>query len=203
MDRATLQRIFEPFFTTKPAGEGTGLGLAVVHGIMASHHGAVTVYSQPGEGTMFHLYFPAHDGGVTAAVAEERAVPRGQGERILIVDDEEALVQLGQKTLTALGYEVEVTTQPVTALDMVRADSQRFALVLTDLTMPGMTGLLLADQLRQVRPGLPIILMTGYSAALTTEQIAAANVRQLLLKPTTLHSLGTAVHAALSGSASR
>jgi signal transduction histidine kinase/ActR/RegA family two-component response regulator len=198
MDQATLQRIFEPFFTTKPPGEGTGLGLAVVHGIMESHEGAVSVYSQPGEGTVFHLYFPAHAGKTTVAAAKKGPVPRGNGERVLFVDDEELLARLGQKTLTALGYEVEVATQPAAALAMVRADPQRFALVVTDHTMPGMTGLYLASQLLQIRPGLPIILMTGYSPLLTSARVEAAGIRQLLLKPTTIQLMGASVHAALS-----
>ncbi len=200
MDSATLRRIFEPFFTTKPHGEGTGLGLAVVHGIMDSHDGAVTVYSQPGEGSIFHLYFPAHVGEVamSAAVAEEGPVPRGHGERILVVDDEELLTQLSQKTLVELGYNIETTMRPAAALAMVRASPQRFALVLTDQAMPGLTGILLASQLRKIRPELPIILMTGYSVSLTPEVLEAAGVRQLLLKPINLHALGTAVHAALA-----
>ena len=199
MDPATLRRIFEPFFTTKLPGEGTGLGLAVVHGIMDSHDGAVTVYSQPGEGSIFHLYFPAYAGvALAVASAEEGPVPRGEGERILVVDDEDLLAQLGQKTLFALGYKVEITTQPAAALAMVRAAPQRFALVLTDQSMPGMSGIVLANQLRQIRPEMPVILMTGYSVALTPEVLEAAGVRQLLLKPLNIHSLGTAVHAALS-----
>ena len=199
MDAATQRRIFEPFFTTKPLGEGTGLGLAVVHGIMDTHDGVVTVYSQPGEGTVFHLYFPAHAGEADSVAVEEGAVPRGQGQRVLFVDDEELLAHLGEKTLIALGYEVECATLPAVAIAMVRADPSRFALVLTDQTMPGMTGLLLASQLRQIRPGLPVILMTGHAGSLTPERVEAAGVCQLLLKPTTIHSLGTAVHAALSG----
>jgi PAS domain S-box-containing protein len=198
MDRATLRRIFDPFFTTKPPGEGTGLGLAAVHGIMDSHDGAITVYSQPGEGTIFHLYFPAHSDGVTVEPIEHGPVPCGHGEQILFVDDEELLGQLGQKALVELGYKVEVTTRPWTALTLVRASPQRFALVLTDQAMPGMTGFLLASQLRQIRPDLPVILMTGYSASLTSAKVEAAGIRQLLLKPINLHALGTAVHAALA-----
>jgi PAS domain S-box-containing protein len=199
MDLATLRRIFEPFFTTKLPGEGTGLGLAVVHGIMDSHDGVVTVYSQPGEGSIFHLYFPAHAGvALAAALAEDGPVPRGDGERILVVDDEELLTQLGQKTLVELGYIVEVTTRPAAALAMVRAAPQRFALVLTDQAMPGMTGIILASQLRKIRRDLPIILMTGYSVSLTSEVLEAAGVRQLLLKPINLHALATAVHSALA-----
>jgi signal transduction histidine kinase len=198
MDSATLRRIFEPFFTTKPPGEGTGLGLAVVQGIMDTHDGAITVYSQPGEGTIFHLYFPAHAGEVTAPPAEAPLSP-GQGEQILFVDDEEMLLQLGQQMLTELGYQVEVATRPAAALALVQADPSRFALVLTDLTMPGMTGLQFAEQLLKIRPGLPIVLTTGYSASLTAERVQAAGICQFLLKPIGLHSLGTAVHAALSG----
>ncbi len=203
MDRATLRRIFEPFFTTKPAGEGTGLGLAVVHGIMDTHDGAITVESQPGEGTTFRLYFPVHTGAAMLADLKEKVAPRGRGERVLVVDDEILLTALFQEALVALGYEVEVATQSVAALDLVRADPARFALVLTDQTMPRMTGLMLAAHLRQIRPGLPIILMTGYSASLTPTQLAEAGVRQLLLKPITLSSLASAVQAALSESSAK
>jgi PAS domain S-box-containing protein len=198
MEPATLRRIFEPFFTTKAPGEGTGLGLAVVHGIMKDHDGAITVCSQPGEGTTFDLYFPTYASKPPAAAVEQRPVPRGHGERILFVDDEEVLVQLGQETLTELGYEVEVATEPAVALAMVRADPQYFALVITDQTMPEMTGLVLAGQLLKIRPKLPIIITTGYSAVLTAEQIEAVGIRQLLFKPITVQSLGTAVHTVLS-----
>jgi PAS domain S-box-containing protein len=198
MDQATQRRIFEPFFTTKPPGEGTGLGLSVVHGIMDSHDGAVTVYSHPGEGTVFHLYFPEHAGEIAEAGTDGEPVPIGNGERILFVDDEELLARLGQKTLTELGYEVECATEPAEALATVRADPQRFALVLTDQTMPGMTGVFLATQLRLIRPELPVILMTGYSMALRQEQIDASGILQVLIKPTSIHSVAVAVHAALA-----
>ena len=199
MDQATLRRIFEPFFTTKPIGAGTGLGLWVVHGIMDSHGGAITVYSQPGEGTVFHVYFPAHQGAAIGAPEPAAEVPRGHGEHVLVVDDEEGLARLGQKSLAALGYDAEFTTEPATALARVRAEPGRFALVLTDQTMPGMTGLELAGRLREILPGLPVILTTGFAQSLTPDRMESAGVRQLLLKPTTLHSLGTSVHAALAG----
>jgi signal transduction histidine kinase len=198
MDLATLQRVFEPFFTTKPRGEGTGLGLSVLHGIMKNHDGAVTVHSRLGEGTIFCLYFPEHVGEAAAVSGDQGSIPRGHGEQILFVDDEDSLVRLGRTALTELGYGVEITTQPAAALALVRADPLRFALVLTDLTMPGMTGLALAGQLLQIRPELPIILMTGYGASLTAAQVEAAGIRQLLLKPASLRSLGTAVQVALS-----
>jgi PAS domain S-box-containing protein len=197
MDQETQQRIFEPFFTTKPPGEGTGLGLSVVHGIMDSHDGAVTVHSRPGEGTVFRLYFPAHAGVASLAPAQVGPVPRGHGEMILVVDDEETIAQLIQQALVFLGYRVEFATQPQAALAMVLTDPQRFALVLTDQTMPEMTGELLAGLLRKIRPGLPVIMMTGYSAAVMSDRVEAVGIRQLLLKPVTISSLGTAVHAVL------
>ncbi|MEO5957890.1 MAG: ATP-binding protein, partial [Opitutaceae bacterium] len=197
MDKETLRRIFEPFFTTKPPGQGTGLGLSVVHGIIESHDGAVTVYSQPGEGTVFHLYFPAHAGKVAVAADEKGEVPSGHGECVLLVDDEEVLARMGQKALAALGYDAVVTTHALDALEMIRTEPHRFALVLTDQTMPGMTGLALASELQKIRPGLPIVLMSGYSLSLTPARIAAAGIRQLLLKPPSLHSLATALHAVL------
>jgi len=170
----------------------------VVHGIMDSHDGVVTVHSQPGEGAVFHLYFPAHAGEAIVTPGGEESTPFGHGERILFVDDEELLARLGQKTLVALGYEVEVAMQPAAALAMVRSDPKHFALVITDQTMPGMTGLVLASRLRQIRADLPIIMTTGHSLSLTAERVEAAGISQLLLKPTTLHSLGAAVHAALT-----
>jgi PAS domain S-box-containing protein len=198
MDQRTIQKIFDPFFTTKPPGEGTGLGLSVVHGIMNAHDGAITVYSQPGEGAVFHLYFPAHDAEAVPDNELAERTPRGQGERILFVDDEEMLIQLGRKTLTELGYEVVTEQDPIAALEMVRAAPSRFALVITDQTMPGMTGIVLASKLLLVRPGLPIILTTGYSQRLTAEKIEEAGIRQLLTKPTSVRELGIAVQAALA-----
>jgi PAS domain S-box-containing protein len=198
MEQTTLRRIFEPFFTTKPPGEGTGLGLAAVHGIMDNHEGAITVSSQPGEGSLFQLYFPAHASEPTAAVIEDGSTPCGHGERILVIDDEEPLAELCRKVLTALGYEVEQETNPVAAVAKVRADPQRFKLVITDQTMPLMSGLLVSGELQRICPGLPVILMTGYTASLSAERLATAGVRGLVLKPTSIHALGTAVHAALS-----
>ncbi|MEO8139605.1 MAG: response regulator [Gemmatimonadota bacterium] len=198
MDAATLRQVFEPFFTTKPPGEGTGLGLAVVHGIMDDHDGVVTVHSQPGEGTVFRLYFPALARAAAPLKPAATAAPRGHGERVLVVDDEKMLAKLVQRALVARGYEVETVTQPAEALELVRADPRRFALVITDQAMPGMTGLVLARALTAIRPGLPIILMTGDSRALTAERLEAAGVAQLLLKPATLNALGMMVHSVLS-----
>lgn len=198
MEAATLRRIFEPFFTTKPVGQGTGLGLAVVHGIMDAHDGAVTVYSQPGEGTVFHLYFPAHAGETTVSAIDEGPMPRGQGEAVLVVDDEEAIASMIQQALTRLNYTAEFATDPAAALARVQADPAHFKLVLSDQTMPGMTGLVLATRLREIRPDLPLILMTGFSASLTPERIEKAGVREVLFKPLTVQLLASAVRAALA-----
>jgi PAS domain S-box-containing protein len=201
IDQATLARIFEPFFTTKPLGEGTGLGLSVVHGIMQSHDGAVTVHSQRSEGTVFHLYFPAHLGAVARVATDAGPIPRGNGQRILFVDDEEVLAKLGQSTLEHLGYRVDCQSNVVDALAAVRGEPQRFALVVTDQTMPRMTGFDFAGELLRLRPDLPIILTTGYSTSQTVERVRAIGIRKLLPKPHTLRALGTAVHEVLSGTA--
>jgi signal transduction histidine kinase/ActR/RegA family two-component response regulator len=197
MAPATMLRIFEPFFTTKPVGEGTGLGLAVVRGIMEGHDGAVAVESQPGVGTTFRLYFPEFAGALAATRAARGPTPRGGGESVLVVDDEEMLARLCQETLSALGYEVEYTTRPADALSMVTSDPGRFRVVITDQTMPGMSGLFLARELRKASPGLLIMLMSGYTTSLTAERLQAVGVSRLLLKPVSIHSLGTAVNAAV------
>jgi PAS domain S-box-containing protein len=203
MNQATVLRIFEPFFTTKPIGEGTGLGLAVVHGIMDNHDGTVTVQSTLGKGTEFQLYFPEKTGGSTPREITAEEAPRGRGERILVVDDEKMLVQMSRMTLTALGYDADITTKPTEALDWVRAEPRRFDLVITDQTMPEMTGLVLASQIQLVRPGLPVILTSGYLAALHPDQIKAAGISKILHKPATVHEIAVAVQSALSAAPPR
>jgi CheY-like chemotaxis protein len=197
MDATTLRRIFEPFFTTKPQGEGTGLGLAVVHGIMKSHGGAVTVYSQPGQGTVFTLYFPADAGAPPVAETGETVIPSGKGERILYVDDEMPLARLGQKILEGFGYVVEPYTSVSAALARVRAEPRRFDLVVTDQTMPGMNGTDFARELAQICPAVPVILTTGYIGEMTLEHLRTMGIRELLLKPPTIQSLGKLVQRLL------
>ncbi len=198
MDRATLARIFEPFFTTKPVGEGTGLGLSVVYGIMQSHDGTVSAYSQPGLGTTFHLYFPACAKTGLAKIAEPADVPRGHGERILYIDDETILAGLGRLFLERLGYTVSSSTNPIEALESLRAAPDAYDLVVTDQTMPGLTGTQLARQLREIRPNLPIILTTGNIATLTPWDDKSKWCQAVLLKPPTFKSLGTVVHRVLT-----
>lgn len=197
MDRATAERIFDPFFTTKAPGDGTGLGLSVVHGIMRGHEGAITVRSQPGDGTTFSLYFPAALGPPADAPGAAQDLPRGHGERILFVDDEETLGRLGKRMLERLGYTVEVETRPQAALAAVRARPGAYALVITDLTMPELRGTDLARQLRELRADLPVLLTSGHSADLTPAGMAAAGIHEVLLKPFSAEDLGRAIQRAL------
>jgi len=200
MDAATLARMFEPFFTTKPVGKGTGLGLAVVHGIVQSHGGSIATDSRPGEGTVFHIYLPALAGEVgslnpSALLAPEPSV--GRGERILLVDDEGPLVQLGEAVLRRLGYVVHGLTVPAEALAAVRARPDAFDLVITDFAMPGIRGTDLARQLKLIRPDLNVILSTGHATGLTAEQALASGVFEVLPKPYTGEELAAAVSRAL------
>jgi PAS domain S-box-containing protein len=182
MEPEILERIFEPFFTTKSMGEGTGMGLAVVHGIIANHGGAITVESTPGQGSTFAVYLPRSDSPSTAALPAEEPIVGGN-ERILFVDDEATLVHLGKVTLQRLGYQVIVCTSSSEALETFRAAPHSFHLVITDRTMPTLTGEELVHKLRQIRPDIPIILCTGFSHPVTSEQLRALRVDAFLLKP--------------------
>jgi PAS domain S-box-containing protein len=199
MDAATLERIFEPFFTTKPVGEGTGLGLSVVHGIMKSHDGAVTVESQPGAGATFRLYFPVADAGaVAAAVAPAAADARGHGEHVLYVDDEEALVYMTSRILERLGYRVTGFTDALQALEAFRARSADFDAVVTDLSMPGLPGLELARAIRRLRPDIPIVFTSGYVRPEDVPALHDLAPADLLLKPNTVTDLGPTLHRLLA-----
>ena len=188
-----MARLFEPFFTTKPTGQGTGLGLAVVHGIVQAHQGAIVVSSQSGAGTAIHIYLPAAAGMATVEQADVRAAPRGQGEHILFVDDEPDLVALGTELLSDLGYRVSGFTRASAAIEELRGRLDSVDLVISDLTMPEMSGLDLARTLLAERPDLPIILTTGYSGALTQEEMVLAGIRALISKPAMLEMLATTV----------
>jgi two-component system, cell cycle sensor histidine kinase and response regulator CckA len=197
MDGKVMERIFEPYFTTKGVGEGTGLGLSVVHGIVRSHGGAVTVASQPGAGSTFCVFFPA---GAKEVQIQPDAGPVGipMGiERILFVDDEEELAWLGKQALEWFGYTVFSTTNSVEALDAFRAAPDEFDLVVTDQTMPQMTGMELAAELRQIRPSIPVILCTGYSELVTEQNLRAAGIQEVMMKPLVMHEVGTIIRSVL------
>ena len=198
MSAEVMERMFEPFFTTKAPGEGTGLGLAVVHGVMQTHEGEVMVKSTPGKGTTFELYFPAHSMPLDApATVDETEVPRGRGERILFVDDEAPIMLVGRLMLEEIGYKVEGDMDAPSALERVRANPGGYDLVVTDLTMPEMTGLEFARRLLEIRPDMPIILTTGYNATLTDARIKELGIQEMLLKPLSMHSLGVALRRSL------
>jgi PAS domain S-box-containing protein len=194
---AVLERMFDPFFTTKRVGDGTGLGLALVHGLVADFGGAIDVATQSGMGTTFTVWLPA--AGETPRPVAEPAVelPQGNGETVMIVDDESALVALAEETLAALGYEPAGFESSVAALEAFRAEPRRFDLVLTDVTMPDLGGVELACEIRRVRPELPIVLMSGYSGGQLGERAQAAGVAEVLRKPLVARDIADALGRAL------
>jgi PAS domain S-box-containing protein len=192
-----IERIFEPFFTTKETGKGSGMGLAVVHGIAKSHGGAITVESAVGVGSMFTVYFPALEKATARLVDKAEPVAPGSG-RILFVDDEEALTVIGQSMLKRLGYEVDVRTSSRDALEAFRAHPGKYDLVITDYAMPGMTGMALSAEILKILPDIPIILCTGYSEVATPERVRAAGIRELLMKPVAREQLAHTISRVLT-----
>lgn len=193
IDAATLERVFEPFFTTKDPSHGTGLGLSVVHGIMQSHHGAVTVTSQPGEGTTFRLFFPASDPAVPAGSSLEAST----GARVLYVDDDEALVHLAERALSRLGYVVTGFADSTQALAVLRAVPDEFDAVVADAVMPGLSGLDFIRQARAIRPGLAAVLVSGYVRAEDAEAARALGLPDLVMKPQTAQEFAAILDAHL------
>jgi PAS domain S-box-containing protein len=197
MDAATLARIFEPFFTTKSPGRGTGLGLSVVHGIMGAHRGTVRVTSVPGQGTTFHLYFPvAEQRAISPSTPASLAAPKG--EHILYIDDEEALVFLATRMLKRLGYRVTSYSSAAQALDDFRQRAAQFDVVISDISMPGMSGLELARELLSVRAELPVVLTSGYIKTEDAAQARSLGVKALVSKPSTAEEFGQLLLDALS-----
>ncbi|HET7537028.1 MAG TPA: PAS domain S-box protein [Candidatus Didemnitutus sp.] len=199
MDAATLERIFEPFFTTKAPGEGTGLGLPVVHGIMEDHKGAITVESTPGEGTTFQLFFSPATAAArsTPSNAPFQTIPRGQGQRILLVDDEDTVLDVAASLLRRLGYEPDPHQHAREALASFQASPGAYSAVITDLTMAEITGVDLARQVLAVRPGLPVIIATGYLRTAEIEEARALGVSCIMKKPFDVHEFAEQVRLAL------
>jgi PAS domain S-box-containing protein len=203
MTAAVLDRIFEPFFTTKPRGQGTGLGLAVVHGIVRAHDGAIDVSSTPESGSTFDVYLPVMSGSTPELVTPAQSVQRGSGQQILYVDDEEALVYLITRVLERLGYQVAGFTDANAALAAFRATPDAYDALVTDLSMPSLSGNDLAKQVLAIRPQLPVVMTSGY---VRTEDRALAltiGVRELVMKPNTVDALGLALHRLLNAAAQR
>ncbi|MBF0496523.1 MAG: response regulator [Deltaproteobacteria bacterium] len=198
MEPEIIERIFEPYFTTKGLGEGTGLGLSVVHGIVQSHNGAVTVSSEPGKGTEFNIYLPQTKNSIDENEHADIPLVKGTG-KILLVDDEEVLVNSGKLVLERLGYEVQPFISSLAALEAFRSRPDDFDLVITDQTMPEMTGIKLAAELITIRPELPIIICTGFSANLSPEIAKLAGVKALVMKPIMHDELSKIIKNLLKG----
>jgi CheY-like chemotaxis protein len=201
MDQATVQRVFEPFFTTKAVGKGTGLGLSVVHGIMKAHQGAVAVESKPGHGATFHLFFPAahavDSAPATGSDQTSTLTKSGAGQRILFIDDEPSMAILVERLLGKLGYKVSSHTSPATALAAFNAEPAAFDLIITDLSMPGMSGLEVARAMLAQRPEASVILASGHLRPEELEQARNLGIRDVILKPNTADDLGPMVQRLL------
>ncbi len=196
MDKTIMGSIFDPYFTTKGIGQGTGLGLATVHGIIKDHGGSIRVTSTPGQGSCFQLLFPIIEDDGTQNPVAHTSPPRGN-ETILVVDDEPEIVEILSHMLEDLGYDVQSAPGSEEALGLFKRDSHGIDLILTDMTMPGMTGEELAIHAMEIRPGMPVILCTGYSKKITAERTEALGIREFLTKPLTLEDLAGTVRKVL------
>jgi two-component system, cell cycle sensor histidine kinase and response regulator CckA len=191
IDPETMERIFEPFFTTKPVGQGTGLGLAVVHGIMRTHQGSVGVQSKPGQGSVFTLYFPP---AKSPAVTHQKEIGppntvEGKGKHVMYVDDDEALVFLVERVLTRKGFKVSSFTDPHLASAALRERAQEFDLLVTDYNMPGFCGIDLLREAREIRPELPVALASGYVTPEIEQQAFIEGAGALIHKPNDVDEL--------------
>jgi CheY-like chemotaxis protein len=198
MPPEVLEKIFDPYFTTKEKGKGTGLGLAVVHGIVKRHRGQITVESVPGKGTTFSVYFPIIKRKIEAADKNTvESLPKGN-ECILFVDDEKDLLEIGTQMLSYLGYEVITRSNSLEVLDLFQSQPQRFDLVITDMTMPNLTGDKLAIELMKIRPDIPIILYTGYNESITEEQARKIGIKEFSMKPFVMRDLAETTRKVLN-----
>ncbi len=175
-------KIFDPYFTTKEVGKGTGMGLSIVHGIVTSMGGFVTCDSEPGKGSTFNVFFPAIELEVSSAIQPVETVVYGK-ERILFIDDEEILAETGKLMLERLGYQVTVLTNSIESLATFQNQPDQFDAVITDQTMPGMTGFDLAERMLNINPNMPIILCTGYSNLVDEEQAKLIGIKGFIMKP--------------------
>ena len=192
-----IERIFDPFFTTKEIGVGTGLGLSLVHGIVTDLGGGIDVQSEVGAGSTFTVYLPWQSCVTAPAPLDEAAAPNGNGETILLVDDEESLVRLGEEMIAELGYEPVGFTSSRTALDTFRAEPQRFSAVLSDESMPEMTGSEMIAEIRKIRADIPIVLMSGYVTSALSSRARDTGVAEVLSKPLVSRDIARSLASAL------
>lgn len=196
IDETNVDAIFEPYFTTKEAGEGTGLGLAVVHGIVKSYFGEIIVESEPGKGSLFIIYLPVIKSSETEKRFDPMEIPMGS-EHILFVDDEVTIARLGKKMLESIGYSVTTRTSSIEALELFKYRADIFDLVITDMTMPNMTGDRLASEMMRIRPDIPVILCTGYSKKFADEDAIENGIKALQMKPLIKKELAKTVRKVL------
>ncbi|MCI5144660.1 MAG: response regulator [Candidatus Electrothrix sp. AR3] len=199
IDKITMNRIFEPYFTTKKKGEGTGLGLATVHGIVLSHGGAISVQSELGQGSVFTIFFPIADVEILQAETKEakKELPKLEG-RILFIDDAEFNVQLGIHICGRLGCSTRGVSNSLEALAVFREAPEDYDIVITDQTMPNLTGFELAIELFKIRSDIPIIMVTGHSDIVDEQKAKEIGIREFLIKPLDIDILAEAVSKALS-----
>ncbi|MBT3311791.1 MAG: response regulator [Desulfobacteraceae bacterium] len=197
IDQSVMARIFEPYFTTKENGKGTGLGLAIVHGIVKNNYGDIRVYSESGQGTVFHIYLPLLKGQAeTEQVFTTTHIPKGK-ERILIVDDEYPVVRVERQMLEQLGYDVTERTNSIEALKTFKAAPENFDLIITDMTMPNMTGLQLAKKIMEIRPETPIIICTGFNKKIDVKKATAAGISGFIMKPVVMNEFAKKIREVL------
>ena len=190
-------KLFEPYFTTKETGKGTGMGLSIVHGIVKSYGGFISLYSELGEGTAFHVFLPVVEKGVQPDdIKTVEHLPVGK-ERILFIDDEKILAEMGKNILERIGYHTTVRDSSLEALETFQNDPDQFDIVITDQTMPGMTGADLARRMLQIRPDIPIILCTGYSSIITEEKAKSIGIREFAMKPLTMKNIAVLIRKVL------
>lgn len=198
-----IDRIFDPYFTTKEIGNGSGIGLSVVHGIVKSHHGSISVKSKPGEGATFEMLFPVATLKPESITAQPESINPGHQESILVVDDELMILDIMTKILIQLGYQSTSVACPVKALDLFRKSPGRFDLVITDMTMPLMTGTALAEKILEITPWMPVIICTGYNDTIKDKTAADLNATALMMKPVRIHILAAEIEKALKESTAR
>jgi CheY-like chemotaxis protein len=196
IDPDIFDRIFDPYFTTKDVGKGSGLGLSVVHGIVKNHNGSIAVDSEPGKGAVFSILLPKID--AQPEIKPERSMDLSTGnETLLFVDDEPSLMKLGQRMMERLGYKIDATISPTDALEWFRLSPDKYDLIITDMTMPQMTGVSLAEELMRIRPDIPVIICTGHSSLIDEEKSKTLDIAAFVMKPMTRQKIAKIIRQVL------